>query len=208
MRKRAHALLLLCAALSLGAASPLRESFLKAVTDLQARRFASARKGFEAVLVAQPGQLEALYYLGQALYHLGDLDGAKARFQAAAKADPSMPVTHYYLGRIAYDRGDLAAAFAALRQADELDAELPMVHYYLGLVYQGNQQSGPAALEFEKALSLQPDLGRAALAAAALRWQMLKEPEVALKLAAQAAQDKDPGIRKKARALEAAIKAR
>lgn len=203
--KLKRALLAVLAVLCLGASAPLRDAFIKAVDDLHARRFEAARAGMEAVLKQEPGQLEAGYYLGQALYHLGRLDEAKARFQKVAEADPSMPVTHYYLGRIAYDRGDLPAAFEALRHANELDAELPMVHYYLGLVYQSHQQSDAALLEFEKALSQQPDLGRAALAAATLRWQLLKQKPEALALVKKAEADADKAVAKKARELRAKI---
>ena len=152
-----------------------RPAFLLAVSELKASRFEKALSGFEAVLKKEPQQLEAAFYRGQCLYHLGRLDAAKTAMTDLSARAPEMPVTHYYLGRIAYDQSDLGEAFKQLQAAAALDPDLAMVRYYLGLVYFQHSQPQEAVLELKRSLELDPSLDRAAYALAFVSWNGLKQ---------------------------------
>jgi tetratricopeptide (TPR) repeat protein len=207
-RTRALALVLALLAAPLAGSNPHtgRSAFLKAVQDLRAGRLVSARRRLRIALAADPGSLETRFYLGECQYHLGQLEKARIQLERVAKAEPAMPATHYYLGRLAYDQGRLADAFGELRQANSLDASLPMVHYYLGLVYRSHAQPDAAALEFERALDLEP---RLSLAAYDLAWIQFHDfgrtaaARAALKRAK--AGTRNAQLRKKIRALLAAM---
>lgn len=180
-----------------------RPSFLQAVAELKASRFDAALRGFESVLKREPQQLEAAFYRGQCLYHLGRLDEAKAALTALSARAPEMPVTHYYLGRIAYDQSDLGEAFKQLQSAAALDPDLAMVRYYLGLVYFQHSQPNEAVLELKRCLELDPTLDRAAYALAFVSWNGLKQ-KAAAKSALQRLKGAklDEALRKKVAALK------
>ncbi len=67
------------------------------------------------------------YAIGQAHWHLGNLDEAAEAFGGVAVAEPSYDRARYHLGVIAVQRGDLAGAtqaFVALREGPETDRSL------------------------------------------------------------------------------------
>ncbi len=99
---------------------------------------------------------------------LGDVAVAQQRFAAAAdryrayvRIDDRAPRVLYKLAYAEYNAGRPAAALEPLRKALAMDDRLAEADYLLGLCQRALQQTEPARVAFERALTIQPTLFRA-----------------------------------------------
>jgi len=125
--------------------------------------FTAAMTETEAILKADPAQMQALATLGDARLELGDISGAEAAFATLAVKVPGPAVTAR-LSRVAFLRGDSAAAGTLAKRAfDEATAAgqtgsgLGWYAYVAGTVAISTGTPADALAWFEEALVAWPD---------------------------------------------------
>jgi len=142
--------------------APARNRRAAAALDLlREGRFGSAARAFEAALavrVARPGwwlrrAAEARAAAGLALFHAGDLAGARDELGRALGHAPDVPAAGEYLARIHLRSGRAREALEALAMSSGADATLEgaLVHA-VSLAQLG--EAGPAARAMDDALAL------------------------------------------------------
>lgn len=148
--------------------------FQRAVEDLNSQKYLVAEKGFESVLISDPNNLKARYYLGLIKYEQQLLPEAETQFQWVHRQMPDTPVIHYYLGRIAYDRKNWDEALKEMKTAHRLEPKFSMACYYLGLIYYQKKDLTNARSEFQEAINLESTLSHAHYGLAYLLFHDLK----------------------------------
>lgn len=125
--------------------------------------FGAALTETEAILAADPSQMQALATLGDAKLELGDIAGAEAAFATLEARVPGPAVTAR-LSRVAFLRGDTAAAGTLAKRAfDEATAAgqtgsgLGWYAYVAGTVAMSAGTPADALAWFDKALVAWPD---------------------------------------------------
>lgn len=151
------------------------------VTLHQQGQLAEARRGYEAILAAQPRQADARHYLGMLEQQEGHLAVALQHLQASVALDPRRAFFHVNLGNTLKDLGRFADAEAAYRTASQLDPHDPIAPYNLGHLFQRRGEWESACTAFQQATVLQPALAAAwhSLAAASLQANRLDEAAAA-----------------------------
>lgn len=112
---RVRVALFLCLLLPLGAPVPalavaVTEAFEAGVTASRAGNHREAVERFEAARRAGLDTPALHFNLGVALYHLGEMERARASFLRAYREPEMAAPAAYNLGRIAREQGDIAAA--------------------------------------------------------------------------------------------------
>jgi tetratricopeptide (TPR) repeat protein len=125
--------------------------------------FSAAMAESQAILKADPAQMQALATLGDAKLELGDISGAEAAFATLAARAPGPAVTAR-LSRVAFLRGDTAAAGTLAKRAlDEATAAgqtgsgLGWYAYVAGTVAIATGTPADALAWFDEALVTWPD---------------------------------------------------
>ncbi len=111
------------------------ETYRQATDHRIAGRLADAREAYTRALALNPGHQDALYYLGNMAFELGDLPGAERAWRRLVEVDPSNARGHSQLGVLYSCVGapallDLASADAEFRRALEINREEtgPLLH--------------------------------------------------------------------------------
>lgn len=147
---------------ALQAAAPgPRERFLRAVQNLEQRRYAPALRTLRTLYREEPGDARVVYYLGRAYYETGDLESAARYFQYAVHLNPGLSGAHLYLGKIALELDRPDAARMEIGLALRLDDRMAMGHYWMGKCQEALRHPLSAAKEYRRALKLDPSLGQA-----------------------------------------------
>lgn len=102
--------------------APIQSIYNLAVADRRAGRHAAALAGFQLVLDAEPGNLDARLNLGLTLLALGRLDDAETALESVLAAAPDYVDARLGLVQAALRRGDAAGA---RRQLDRATAVAP-----------------------------------------------------------------------------------
>jgi tetratricopeptide (TPR) repeat protein len=116
-----------------------------AKAQISGRDMEGAEKTLKEVLAGQPGQGEALYYLGALLVLVGREGEAAPFLEKAREARPEAWGAYYYLGRARLQQGDAAAARGLLERASKLNGEEAAVWFQLARAYQTLGRSAEAA---------------------------------------------------------------
>jgi tetratricopeptide (TPR) repeat protein len=118
---------------------------------------AQSRKGLQL----EPDALEPRLKLGNALFQLGDTDGAIDEYRTALRFHPTTAQGHLDLGTALMAKQDWRGAATELQEAIRLDPSLTAAHYTLGAVQytRGNVQSAIQA--YQEALRQKPDFSEA-----------------------------------------------
>jgi len=118
-------------------------------------KFLQAREQSEEAVRLDPQNSQAILLLGQVLFQLRDYAGARPRFETAYSKDPQFAVG-YLLGKtdlLLHDDRAARAIFASmLRQWGDTDTN----HTFLGRAFSQAGYATEAAIEFHKALDLNP----------------------------------------------------
>lgn len=99
-------------------------SFLLGLSYFETDNHGSARPHFERSLELDPDYAVARQYLGQSLFLLGDLVGARREYEALRAADPADPRAEVRLGTIELEESRLDEAAARFQRALELFEQL------------------------------------------------------------------------------------
>lgn len=143
----------------------------------QQGRLAEARRGYEAILAAQPQHAAALHYLGMLEQQSGNLELALQRMRSSIALDPRQAFFHVNLGNTLKDLGKPQEAEAAYQTAIQLDPNDPVAPYNLGHLYRLLGQWQRASDAFRRAAALRPPFTEAwnGIAAASLQLNKIDE---------------------------------
>ena len=167
---------------------------------------AGAVQRYKAVLVARPGDANALNLLGVASRQQGDLAGALRFAEAAVRARPGNAVFLLNFGAALAEAGHLPRAIAALRAAVRADPANAMAWRNLGQAMAASGDSRGALEPLARAIAVDPRMPEAHLALAHARREA-GDPAGA-QAAAEAALARagaDAGLARQARFLLAAL---
>ena len=132
-----------------------------AVQHHQAGRLHEAEHIYRQILIADPNNTEANYYLGIITFHFGKNDIAIRYFKKAIETNPNLHVIYNDLGK-AYDRlRRFHDAVASYNKAISLKPDFVEGHCNLGVTLWDMGRIDEAIASYEKAISLKPDFAEA-----------------------------------------------
>ena len=129
----------------------------------QAGKIREAESLYRQALAVQPGQIDALYYLGVLYLQNGIHDAAEEHLSKALKKQPKFAEGHFNLGIALQEQGKLKEAAKAYGQAIKGDKRFLPAQLNLGNVYLDLEQFERAASVFNKLIKLSPKSAEAHL---------------------------------------------
>ena len=124
-------------------------------------RLADAEQAFQAILLEDAGNFDALHRIGAIRTAQGRCEEALDYLQRALERDPDSAAARYNLGIAlgALKRTD--EAIASYRKAIELDPALPEAHCNLGTLLDATGLHDEGVAAYRRALAIKPDLTEA-----------------------------------------------
>ena len=123
----------------------------------QAGRLSEAEVAYRAVLAAEPGNIDALHFLGVIAYQLGNHEQAAELISRALTLNASNAPAHNNLGNVFRAQGKLDEALVCFEKAVALQPEYVDAHLNLGAVFRAQGKLEEAVACYQRALSLAPD---------------------------------------------------
>ena len=114
----------------------------------KSHQYDDAKREFRAELANDPGQAEALAYLGDIEMKAGDTEAALASLHKSIQLKNDIRIAAIDLGVILAQQKQYAEAVTALRHAVALDPAEPDAHYRLAHVYQEMGKAEDSQKEF------------------------------------------------------------
>jgi len=136
-------------------------AFELALQHHQAGRLAEAEALYRQILMAQPGQPDALHLLGVVAQQSGRPEIAVELIRQALNVTPQHVAAHFNLGNALRDLGRLEDAADAYRRATELQPDYAQAHHNLGSALAKLGRFDEAIGAFRRAIDLQPDYASA-----------------------------------------------
>lgn len=133
----------------------------QAVQALQGDDTEGAEVALQWVLEAQPGQPDALHFLGVLRHRQGLADEAVSLIRRAIDAAPSNAGMWVNLGNVLHESGQSEAAVSACQAALALDPEAAQTWCNLGTVQHALGRMAEACQAWEQATTLAPGLAEA-----------------------------------------------
>lgn len=141
---------------------------------------AEERECYRKALKIHPEDREAMHLLAQAefgwllaeagrLLDKGDAEGACRLYRKAGRINPSSAAPEYNLGAVEFRRGRFDRALRFFRNAAAKTPWNAETRYSLALCYWKTGRRRPCRLELEKAVALDPGMGKARQALEALK---------------------------------------
>ena len=118
------------------------------------KQYDEAEIDFKAELSVDPGNAQALAYLGDVAMKKNDPETALTFLNKAIASRKDIRIAYLDLGAILSQQGHHPEAIVALQRAVELDPEQPDAHFRLGRVYQASGDEAAAQKEFAKVREL------------------------------------------------------
>ena len=125
------------------------------------RDLRGAASAYEKLLPMAPRDALARIQLGEVYRDLRRPDEAAQLMRQAIEIDPAPASYWNSLGMVLGGEGDLAGAERAFREATARDNANVEYTYNLGLAILRQQRAGEAALQFRRALEIDPTFGPA-----------------------------------------------
>jgi len=116
---------------------------------------------YEAALEVEPGQADALHFLGMAKFQQGEMMAAEDLVRQSLDRKPSAPSYHYNLGQFLENQGRLLEALESYDVALSLDPRLAEGHNNRGNILLQLGRERQAETAFREALAINPDLAEA-----------------------------------------------
>lgn len=126
----------------------------QALSDLQAGRFAWARKETEKAMKLAPANPYVQYVMGLVFLHSGQITEAKPFLEKAVSIDPNDAAAMSALGKVCYRLGDYPGAIDTLTKAAQLDATSWNVEWLLGAAYLAQNNYTAARDHADRALKV------------------------------------------------------
>ncbi len=146
----------------------------EAQAKMEAGDYEGAYTDLQAIVQAEPENVEAQFQLGIAALRSGHDEEARAAFKKVLELDPERAAAvHHNLGALAYQEGRIDEAIAEFKIALSSDPDDPDTHYQLGAAYLvqalPDDPTAPvdeakvemAIEEFQKALAVEPQKAEA-----------------------------------------------
>ena len=127
-----------------------------AIAEHKAGRLADAEAAYRRVLQDQPGNPDALNFLGMLRCQAGDPAEAEGLLRRSTEAEPSNPHAWLNLGNVLVILGKQEEARAAFTRATELAPDLAMAWFNLGVCLGRCKQPLEAASALHRALKIEP----------------------------------------------------
>jgi tetratricopeptide (TPR) repeat protein len=124
----------------------------------RAKRVEEATAAARDAVAAHPRNVELRARLGQLLLAGGDADAARAAMAEVAADDPASEVVQLAMADALWRQGRRAEALAAAREVAAAAPDQPAVAARLGHLLLENGDIDEAAAQFQRAITLQPDL--------------------------------------------------
>ncbi len=121
--------------------------------------------------MVQSNNLDAALQQAVGLQQAGRLAEAAQLYQAILAQKPSHAEALHWFGMLNHQLGDKGQALNLLRKAIKKQGKVGLYHYHLGLVLAADGKLDEAAMAYERALTLRPDLAAAANNLGAIRVQ-------------------------------------
>ncbi|MBI5659063.1 MAG: tetratricopeptide repeat protein [Nitrosomonadales bacterium] len=137
------------------------EPLLKAVALHQAGQLDEAAAAYRSLLKENPGNSDALHYLGLIAFRKEDYREAIALIGSAIKINSKIPAYHCNLGNALKGNGRFDSAIASFREAVSLDPEFQAAYSNLGNALLELERFDEATTCYRKALALRPDFAEA-----------------------------------------------
>ncbi len=112
---------------------------------------------YQEVLDADPGNADALHFIGLVAQQRGDLLTAVENIEAAIAAEPDRPTFHFNLGVTFTALGKLAAAAAAYDKASQLKPDWLDAWVNLGSTLGQLKKYAPAETALRRAMEIEPE---------------------------------------------------
>lgn len=119
---------------------------------LETGRFREGVAELEAVISMDPSHKNAFERLGDAYFHLGELDKAEAALKTCFDLCPRCLLARAILAGVYVEKGMIDAALPHAEAALALNPKLPLGHYWLGRIYEAQGNTDDAIAEYQKAL--------------------------------------------------------
>lgn len=119
-------------------------------------RLPEAAAAYRAILQHEPGNGDALNFLGMLTCQSGDLQGAIPLLRKSVEVLPGNPHAWVNLANLLLLAGDAAEARTALTKATELAPDMALAWYNLGVCLGRCQAPDEAAAALHRALQLEP----------------------------------------------------
>jgi tetratricopeptide (TPR) repeat protein len=120
----------------------------------KSHRYEEAARALEAELTVDPGNAQALAYLGDIELRDGNTDKALGLLQKATGLNRNLRIAFVDVGVILTEQKKYDEALVALQHAEKLDSAQPDVHYRLGRLYQAMGKTGEAQKEMARVKAL------------------------------------------------------
>ncbi|MBT7954508.1 MAG: tetratricopeptide repeat protein [Rhodospirillaceae bacterium] len=133
-----------------------RQQLEKGLALHQEGKLDEAAEIYQEVLAVDPGNADALHFLGLIAQQRGDLSAAIEHIEAAISAEPERPTFHFNLGVTFTALGNLAAAAAAYEKAGKLKPDWLDAWVNLGSTLGQLKKYAAAETALRQALEIDP----------------------------------------------------
>jgi tetratricopeptide (TPR) repeat protein len=130
----------------------------KGILEFSRGRYEKAGELFQQALIARPGDVDALDYLGQTMLRLKNYQGAETVFRESLGHQPRSARALLGLGMAQTGLRKYQEALTALTAAEQLSADNPLIYYFKGFVTQQLSAYAESQALFSRAMALSPDL--------------------------------------------------
>ncbi|QTO18860.1 tetratricopeptide repeat protein [Burkholderia seminalis] len=138
----------------------INDTLQRALAHHQAGRLAEAKTLYDAILTAQPGQPDAMHFLGLLACQLKQYDAGLALMERSLAARPDASYFNN-LGNMLRECGRLDDAIAHYRRAVALRPEFPEAHNNLGNALRDARVPAEAMASCSRAIELRPGYAEA-----------------------------------------------
>jgi len=137
------------------------EALALAVAYHQQGALQQAEQLYRQILLADPGQVDALQLLGVIAAQLGRKELAVDYFSQALRLKPDFPEAHFNLGVAVMEEGKLEEAIASFRQAIRYKPDYAEAYHNLGVALRRQGNAADAVASLQSAIQLRPDFAQA-----------------------------------------------
>jgi len=134
---------------------------MKAVALHQTGKLNEAETVYQSLLKINPGDSDALHYLGLIAFQKHRYQDAIHLIEEAIKINPKVPAFHCNLGNAYKASGQFDSAIAAFLEAIRLDPKFHAAHNNLGNTFKDQGRLSEAVASYSKAISIKPDFAEA-----------------------------------------------
>lgn len=139
----------------------MRETLRQAFQHHEAGHWPQAEALYRKVLAHNPGEVEALFYLGRGLAYLGQHEEAFDCLRQTIALNPNLAEAHHLVGQLFQAAGRWEDAGTSYRNALALRPDSAITYSNLGTVLHNRGFVDEAIASLRKALTLQPSLAAA-----------------------------------------------